>query len=187
MTEAAPAAETAFTITVRDVPEMIVAYEFAERHAHELPAWLPGAMSRVYQTADALGGVVRTDALDYLERGQFAPEPVFIVIYDGNPAHGAMRVDVTAPVSGVDAEAAAKNDALLHFPAHKEAFVRLKRSQADPSELGKAYEAVERWALDQGHTIAAAPREVYYTDFMGASPSDEVCDVAWPITIRKAR
>lgn len=189
MSDSAPAkpdSEDAFEIALRDVPEMVVAFEFAERHAHEMPEWLPGAMGRVYQTADALGGVARTDALDYLDRAQFAPEPVFIVIYDGNPEHGAMRVDVTAPVIGIDFLSAEKNDSLLHFPAHQEAFVRLKRSQADPADLGKAYAAVERWILDQGHKVAAAPREVYYTDFMGASANDDVCDIAWPITAKRA-
>ncbi|MGC4107346.1 MAG: GyrI-like domain-containing protein [Thermomicrobiales bacterium] len=173
--------DDAFVITLRDIPPMVVAFEFAERHVHELPEWMPGAMSRVYQAADALGGVMRTDALPYLDRSQFAPEPVFIVIYDGNPEHGAMRVEVTAPVVGVAPDAAASNDALIAFPSHREAFVRLKRSQAEPADLGKAYEAVERWALDHGYEIAAAPREVYWTDFMGASPHDEVCDIAWPI------
>ncbi|MGC4189761.1 MAG: GyrI-like domain-containing protein [Thermomicrobiales bacterium] len=179
-----PAPDTAidpFVITIREVPEMVVAFEFAERHVHELPGWLPGAMSRVYETADTNGGIARTDVLPYLNRDQFAPEPVFIVIYDGHPDHGAMRVDVTSPIAGADPSAAAGNDALLVVPAHREAFVRLKRSQADPADLGEAYEAVERWILDRGHRIAAAPREVYFTDFMGASPYDEVCDIAWPI------
>jgi len=182
----ATSTEEAFAISVRDVPALVVAFEFAERRADELPDWLPGAMSRVYQTAEAHGGVARTDLLTYLDRDQFAPEPVFIVIYDGNPEHGAMRVDVTAPVANADPVAAASNEALLVLPAHREAFVRLKRSQADPEDLGAAYEAVERWLLDQGYTVAAPPREVYWTDFMGASPHDEVCDIAWPIASPKA-
>jgi effector-binding domain-containing protein len=177
--------EQEFVIAVRDVPELVVAFEYAERHAHELPEWMPGAMSRVYQAAEAQGGIARTDLLTYLDRSQFAPEPVFIVIYDGNPEHGAMRVEVTAPVVGVDPQAAASNDALLVFPAHQEAFVRLKRSQAEPEDLGKAYEAVERWLLDQGYEVAAAPREVYWTDYFGASPHDDVCDIAWPIETPK--
>ena len=182
------AAETddAFTITVRDVPEHVVAFEYAERHVHELPEWLPGAMSRVYEAAEAAGGIARTDLLPYLERDQFAPEPVFIVIYDGSPEHGAMRVEVTAPVVGITSRTAEGNDALIVLPAHQEAFVRLKRSQAEPQDLGKAYVAVEEWALAHGHRIAAAPREVYWTDFMDASPNDAVCDIAWPIMPAKA-
>ncbi len=30
-------------------------------------------------------------------------------------------------------------------------------------------------------TDAGPPREVYFTDFDSAEPSDEVCDVAYPI------
>lgn len=178
--------DAAFTITVREVPSLVAAFEYAEKHAPELPAWLPGAMGRVYHTADANGGVARTHDLPYLNRNEFAPEPVFIVIYDGNPEHGAMQVSVTAPVLGLSSDAAAGNDALLVIPAHQEAFVRLKRSQADPQDLGKAYGAVEQWLLSQGYEVAAAPREVYYTDFFGASPHDEVCDIAWPIERPKA-
>jgi len=180
-----PGAGDTFDITIREVPELVVAFEYSERHADELPQWLPGAMSRVYEAANAHGGIASTHHLGYLERDDLPPEPVFIVIYDGNPEHGAMRVEVTAPVTGVEPEAAATNDALLLFPAHSEAFVRLKRSQADPADLGKAYEAVERWVLDQGHAIAAPPREVYFTDFMGAAPHEEVCDIAWPIAPAK--
>lgn len=176
----APETEDAFTITVRDVPALVAAFEYAEKHAPELPAWLPGAMERTYKTADANGGVARTHDLPYLNRNEFAPEPVFIVIYDGDPRHGPMQVDVTTPVLGRSADDVAGNDALMVLPAHREAFVRLKRSQADPQDLGKAYGAVEAWLHANGHAITAAPREVYYTDYFGASPHDEVVDIAWP-------
>lgn len=178
--------DDSFTIAVRDVPELVAAFEYAEKHAPELPAWLPGAMNRVYHIADANGGIALTENLPYLNRDAFAPEPVFIVVYDGNPDHGAMQVSVTTPVLGHTAATAEGNDALLVLPAHQEAFVRLKRSQAEPEDLGRAYAAVEQWLQNQGFAIAAAPREIYYTDFLGASPNDEVCDIAWPITLLKA-
>ena len=43
------------------------------------------------------------------------------------------------------------------------------------------YEAIEKWVGDRGLRIVAAPREVYWTDFMAAADDDEVFDVAFPV------
>jgi effector-binding domain-containing protein len=168
-----------YTISLRDTPAMAMAVEHAEKFVHELTEWLPGAMARVCDAAEANGGIARTDALPYLDRGQFSPERVFIVVYEGGPEKGAMQVDVTAPVLNQDPVAPAQG--LVAVPAHREAFVRLKRSQAEPQDLGAAYVAVEEWAIANGHAIAGPPREVYYTDFHGAKPDEDVIDIAWPI------
>jgi len=42
--------------------------------------------------------------------------------------------------------------------------------------LGSAYGAVEQWIGTQGLEVAAAPREVYYTDYFAAAPADEVAE-----------
>ena len=44
-----------------------------------------------------------------------------------------------------------------------------------------AYDGVAWWVSSQGLTVAGSPREIYFTDFVLAGPSDEVCDVALPI------
>jgi len=103
------------------------------------------------------------------------------VIYDGNPSAGPMRVDVTAPIIPVDDAAITADPSVRHEVAHREAFVRLTRSEAEPSELWRAYEAVEQWVLARDMEIAAAPRKVYYTDFFYAAAQDDVCDIAWPV------
>jgi effector-binding domain-containing protein len=51
----------------------------------------------------------------------------------------------------------------------------------ESGQLGAVYETVEQWAGRNGLEIAAAPREVYWTDFMSAASSDDVLDVAWPV------
>jgi hypothetical protein len=55
------------------------------------------------------------------------------------------------------------------------------KSQVVTGELGGVYEAVEKWVLDNGLTVAHAPRETYWTDFGAAAGDDEVFDVAFPV------
>jgi len=42
-------------------------------------------------------------------------------------------------------------------------------------------DGVAAWVASRGLTVAGLPREIYFTDFRSASPSDDVCDVALPI------
>ena len=104
---------------------------------------------------------------------------MFIVIYEGNPNEGPVGVEVCAPIDL--AREGAADVAMRRVPAHREAYVRLTRAQTEPATLGSAYGAVEQWIGTQGLEVAAAPREVYYTDYFAAAPADEVFDVAWPI------
>lgn len=70
-------------VLVREVPEQIVITEQRMVDQAALEAWLPGAMSRVLKAAgDAAAGTVDQP---YLQRDRVANEPVFIVIYEGNP------------------------------------------------------------------------------------------------------
>jgi effector-binding domain-containing protein len=88
-------------------------------------------------------------------------------------------VEVCAPVAA--AAAAAPDVATRTVPAHREAYVRLTRTEAAPEAIGGAYVAVERWIGEQGLEMTGAPREVYWTDYFSAAQTDEVCDVAWPV------
>jgi effector-binding domain-containing protein len=65
-------------------------------------------------------------------------------------------------------------------PAHREAFVRLRKEQTGPL-VGAAYEKVERWIGAQGLRIAGPPREVFYTDYFDAADADDMFDVAFPL------
>jgi hypothetical protein len=156
-----------YEIRMRDVPELRVATEAGDVDQAQLLDWLPGAMARVVQ-APAL----TAETQSWVDRPP-TPDPVFVVIYEGNPNEGPTRVEVCAPV-------AAGGDQAL--PAHREAFVRVTKAQVTSGQLGAVYEAIEKEAGDRGLTIAAAPREVYWTDFMAAADDDEVFDVAFPVT-----
>jgi effector-binding domain-containing protein len=168
-----------FDVKLREVPEQVVVSEQRNVTQAELVEWLPGSMARVAGSADGLGGVSGSSSLPWLLRGDHPTEPVFIVIYEGNPNKGQVPVEVCAPIGGEQdgsAEASTR-----HVPAHREAYVRLTKAQTEPPTLGSAYGALEQWIGAQGLEMAGAPREVYYTDYHAAGPADEVFDVAWPV------
>jgi effector-binding domain-containing protein len=166
-------------VEVREVPEQLVVTEERVVNQAELQQWLPGAMSRVAKLADGLGGVAGTTEWAYLRRGDRPDEPVFIVIYEGNPNEGPVPVEVCAPLrAGADNPV---DEPTRVIPAHREAYARVTKETVQSGQLGAVYERVEQWAGRNGLEIAAAPREIYWTDFMSAAPSDDVFDVAWPV------
>jgi hypothetical protein len=153
-------------ITVRDVPALRVVTEVRTVDQQQLLAWLPGAMCRV---GGAPGGL---DAASQPWLARDTADPVFVVTYEGNPNEAPTEVRVCRPVaSGGDDE----------LPAHREAFARVRKGTVVTGGLGEVYEAVEKWAIDQGLTIAGPPAEVYWTDFGAAGEDDDVFDVAWPV------
>ncbi|HWF81045.1 MAG TPA: GyrI-like domain-containing protein [Streptosporangiaceae bacterium] len=164
-------------ILLRDVPEQVVVTEQRMVDQAALEAWLPGAMSRVLKAAgDAAAGTVQQP---YLERGQAPDEPVFIVIYEGNPNEGETAVEVCTPLrAGVRAPADAASRTI---PGHREAYVRVTKNTVVSGRLGDVYVAVERWVGSNALEVAAAPRETYWTDFHAADGHDVVFDVAYPV------
>ena len=74
-------------VRIRDVPEHVVVTERRSVDQAELERWLPGAMARVAGLAGDNGGVAGTAAWPYLERTGRKDEPVFFVVYEGNPAY----------------------------------------------------------------------------------------------------
>lgn len=164
-------------VLVRDVPEQIVITEERMVDQAALEAWLPGAMARVHKAA---GDVAATTAgQPHLLRDDAPDEPVFIVIYDGNPNQGETAVECCTPLQ---AGSRAPGDAASRtIPAHREAYVRVRKSTVLSGQIGDVYVAIEQWIASNELNIAAAPRESYWTDFFGASADDEVLDVAFPV------
>ena len=161
-------------INVREVPEQLVAIEQRMVDQAALQAWLPGAMARVLAAAgDAALG---TDAAPFLDRAAGPNEPVFIVIYEGNPNEGEVSVEVCTPVAVERPGIATRT-----IPAHREAYARVTKATVESGGLGAVYADSEAWVAAHGFEIAAAPRETYWTDFYSAAPDDSVFDVAWTI------
>ncbi|MDR2987962.1 MAG: GyrI-like domain-containing protein [Nocardiopsaceae bacterium] len=164
-------------VLVREVPEQTVITEQRMVDQAALQEWLPGAMSRVLKAAgEAAAG---TTEQPYLQRDDVADEPVFIVIYEGNPNEGETAVETCTPLrAGVPAPADTDSRVI---PAHREAYVRVAKATVVSGHIGDVYIAVERWIGSNGLDIAAAPRETYWTDFHSASGNDVVFDVAFPV------
>jgi hypothetical protein len=106
----------------------------------------------------------------------FAGHP-FVVYYgdvnedsDG-PAEACVPIDLTRE----PADSATRRE-----PAHREAYVRIRKAQVAFPQILSAYDAVVAWVTAQGLNAAGAPRAIYFTDFIRGS-ADEVCDVALPI------
>lgn len=153
-----------FEVRVRDVPEQVVLTEQRHVLVPDLVAWVRSATDRLRRAARACGG---------------HSGPGFVVY------HGEVNQDSDGPVEAclpVDPSCAALATlAMRREPAHREAYVRVRKAQVEYPQILSAFDAVGQWIADQGRVEAGPPREVYFTSFEAAGPADEVCDVAFPI------
>ncbi len=153
-----------YEIHEREVPEQLVLTEQRHVRVPELSQWLPEAINRLVGTAEERGG---------------RSGDVFVVY------HGEVNEDSDGPVEvcvPVGAEGEASSDAPWRLePGHKEAYVRITKAQVEYPQILSAYDAVAQWIGAQRRTVTGSPREVYFGDFDAASPTDEVCDIAFPV------
>lgn len=153
-----------YEIRERDVPGQVVLTEQRHVQADELPQWIGAAMGRLMKSARNLGGA--------------AGFP--FVVYHGEVNQDSDGpVEVCVPVKfgqGISTEAAVRQE-----PAHHEAYVRLRKAQVAFPQILSAYDAISQWISTKRLSVAGSPREVYFTDFGSAAPTDEVCDVAFPV------
>lgn len=153
-----------FDVKDRDVSEQLVLTEQRHVNIDDMPSWLPGAMLRVTQHAEAHGG----------------PTGLMFVIYHGEVTHDSDGpVEVCIPVGGAlesVAELATRRE-----PAHREVYVRITKAQWEFPQILSAYDAVSQFIQSHSLTATGAPREVYLTHPKSADPGDELCDVAFPV------
>jgi DNA-binding transcriptional MerR regulator len=151
-------------IQQREVSVQLVLTEQRHLQVEQLPAWIGASMGRLMNSAQRHGGVVGHPFVVYY--GEVNEDS------DG-PAEACVPIDL--------AREAAADAAVRREPAHREAFVRLRKAQVEFPQILSAYDALTAWVVSQGLTVTGAPREIYFTDFTSASPIDAVCDVALPI------
>ena len=164
-------------VRTREVPAQVVVTEQRMVDQESLERWLPEAMGRVHKAAGSMAS--GTAEQPHLLRGQVGDEPVFIVIYEGNPNEGETAVECCTPLR---ADGAVPDGAATRtIPAHREAYVRVPKRIVQSGQIGDVYVAIERWIGGEGLEVAAAPRETYWTDFFSAAAEDEVLDVAFPV------
>ena len=153
-----------YDIQERDVPEQTVLTEQRHVRIPELSEWLPAAIGRLVETAEGHGGLAG---------------PVFVIY------HGEINEDSDGPVEvcvPVPEESATNGVPVRLEPAHREAYTRITKAQVEFPQILSAYEAVDHWIRSQQRTVAGAPREVYFADWDAAGPTDEVCDIAFPVS-----
>lgn len=149
-------------VQTREVPEQHVLTEQRHTTVAGLSDWIGEGFGRLMAAADSAGGVTGAAFVVYHgEVNEDSDGPVELCVPIGAP-----------PGPGL----AARTES-----AHREAFVRIAKSQVEFPQILGAYEQVEQWIRDNGHTSVAPPREIYFNDFMAAGPDDLVCDVAWPM------
>jgi hypothetical protein len=83
-------------VRMREVPAQVVVTEQRMVDQESLERWLPGAMTRVHKAAGNMAA--GTAEQPYLLRDHVGDEPVFIVIYEGNPNEGETAVECCTPL-----------------------------------------------------------------------------------------
>jgi DNA-binding transcriptional MerR regulator len=149
-------------VETREVPDQQVLTEQRHTTVDGLTDWMGEGFGRLMQVADAAGG---------------AAGAAFVVFHGQVDEDSDGPVELCVPVSGPPGPGVASRIE----PAHREAFLRIRRSQVEFPQILGAYEQVEQWIRQTGHTPAGSPREVYFNDFLAAGPDDLACDIAWPI------
>jgi len=153
-----------FPVTTREVPVQTLLTEQAYVDVAHLSDWIVQAGRRQLAAAADLGG-------------QTAPS---VVIY-----HGEVSEDSDGPVeAALPIDSARSEDAtgpVRVEPAHREAFVTISRAQIRYPDILSAYDAVETWISENGHTQTGAPREYYFADPSSGPDDEPVAHVAFPI------
>lgn len=152
-----------YEVEQREVPEQVVLTE--QRHVLQpgLVEWMGEGFGRLERAAEAHGGLVA------------APFAVY---------HGEVNEDSDGPVElcyPIDPGSVTPDAAFRVEPAHREAYVRITKAHVQFPQILSAFDAVAVWAKENGLTITASPREIYFGDFDEAGPDDEICDVALPV------
>ncbi len=153
-----------YQIEERDVAEQVVVTEQRHITVHGLTDWFGECMPRLHGLAERAGGIAG---------------PAFIIYHGEVNEESDGPVEVCVPIAAGH-QAAADGPTRVE-PAHREAFTRIRKAQVEFPQILDAYDAVEQWAAKHKREVTAAPREVYFTDFMNAGPDDAVCDIAFPV------
>lgn len=156
-----------FAIGEREVAEQLVLTEQRHVLVPELSRWIRETTHRLVRAARARGG---------------AAGPVFVVYHGEVNEDSDGPVEVCVPVARALPDEAGR--ATRREPAHHEAYTRLVKAQVEYPQILSAFDAVAHWTGARGRPFTGPPREVYFGDWDAAGPSDEVCDVAFPVSPR---
>jgi DNA-binding transcriptional MerR regulator len=154
-----------YEIHEREVPEQLVLTEQRHVRVPELSDWLQEAIGRLGGSAETHGGVAG---------------PVFVIYHGEVNEDSDGPVEVCVPIG--DGPQVSTDAPMRREPAHREAYTRITKAQVEYPQILSAYDAVASWIGSHSRSVAGSPREVYFADFDAAAPTDEVCDIAFPVS-----
>lgn len=158
-----PEGFTMYDVKVRDVPEQTVLTEQRHVKVQQLQTWIDEAIGRLLKAAAGHGdGMTGPCFIIYhgeVNEDSDGPVEICLPVTPSGPVTGALRVE----------------------PAHREAYTRIIKAQVAYPQILSAFDAVAQWVTAQGLPVSSSPREVYFADFVNAAPTDEVCDIAFPL------
>lgn len=153
-----------YVVAEREVRQQKVAFVQQHVTAERLEAFLGEVTEELFaylRTADAcLSG------------------PVFAVYHGLVDQDGNGPVEVCVPTDS-PIQPAGRIGVRLE-PAHRQAFIELRKAQSEYPTVAGAFEAVASWLDRQGLHPSASAREVYYPNWATAGAGEHVMDVAVP-------
>lgn len=153
-----------FDVRTREVPAEKVVSLTANVRQPDLPDFIPRSI---------------TTLRDHLaEQGAQAKGFHLVLFHSITTPDTEGRVEVCVPFTGSVEPAA--GIAVRIEAAHHEAYARATKGQVVNLEIMHAYDAVGGWLREHGHEPSAAPREVYFADWVSAGDDAEVVDIALP-------
>lgn len=161
-----------FDVAVRDVPERMLLSVQRHLTADRLAAFATDLVVRIGD-----GGVPGLPGIDG------AP---FLIYYGqvDDDSDGPVEFCRAVPSGQAEQIAARFPDLVLRRePRHREAYVRLTKSQPGPVHSIRALAALERWAAEHGESMAGAPRTIFFADPTTARDSDPVLDIAGSLAV----
>jgi DNA-binding transcriptional MerR regulator len=158
-----------YTINVRTMPERKLLSINRHLHLDETDAFFHEAFARLRGAADGLPGIIGVP---------------FLIFYGEVSEDSDGPMELSRPVSddiSPAAVAAVPGAQLRTEASHDEAYIHLTVAEMSWPEMLPAYDALGRWARENGRQPAGAVRQLLIADRRSASPDTLTCDLSVPL------
>ncbi|KPI17778.1 transcriptional regulator, MerR family [Actinobacteria bacterium OK074] len=165
----------AFEIKTVDVPAQVVLSETRHTLQPELSPWIGASQGRLEAAAAECGGVAGSPFVVYHAE---------VSLESDGPAESCVPVaDEAAARAWAEQHGRTRELTVRVEPSQRLAYTRITKAQVAYPQILAAFEAVEQWLRGQGLHQTGPSREIYFTDWNAAGPTDPVCDIAFPVTV----
>lgn len=160
-------ANMSFQVQERAFPAAFVATITGKVAQHEGPAFIGGSIQKIRAHLEKVGAQ--------------ALEIDWTICHEGPTRDAPGIMEVCVPYTGHAVPTA--EISLKHEPAHRAAFIRLRKEQARPSDLMQAHHAAQQWLQEHGHALVMGSREVYFADWVNTQDHEDAFDLAFPFEV----